>query len=61
MSENEKIDLKPGDEIRITFRGNGKFSIQLERQPKTGSNVTLLNSAKIATIEEVADYLKRVL
>ncbi|MEQ5793120.1 hypothetical protein LZ686_00530 [Paracoccus sp. NFXS7] len=61
MADNEKLDLIDGDEVRLIYRGNGSYSVQLMRQPRSGTNVTLLNGARSAPVADVLDYLKQAL
>lgn len=61
MAENEKLNLINGDEVRLIYRGNGSYSVQLMRQPQSGTDVTLLNGARSAPVADVMDYLKQVL
>lgn len=61
MADNEKLDLINGDEIRLIYRGNGTYSVQLMREPRSGTNVTLLNGARPAPVADVLDYLKQAL
>lgn len=58
MSDAEKIELEPGDEIRLTYRGNGKFSVQRKSEDH---GVQLLLGAVARPLDEIADYLRKLL
>ncbi|MCB5412424.1 hypothetical protein [Pseudogemmobacter faecipullorum] len=58
QGSQETTPLQTGDEIRIIYRGNGRYSAQLHRQPQHGTNIALLFGAASYTIEELSELMK---